>query len=601
MAAYGIAGGNDFQDQILASAAAKLDRPRWDQRDAYRSKRRGHTLGKRLRYGRSTKAAMDLIIDSMSPAEKRALGNSQLAARATDNMWGRGKYRRGRRPVKRRRWRGRGLYGLPSLASAKRGARIGSRWTGALSAGMGAAGYHGGSSALGAVSKGLSAFGGSGLYVGGRGSYAVAGNALIEGMGSAIPKFGSEVSDETGGMSIVHEEFVMDIYGNEWINGKPKTTFQSVDFSLNPGLARTFPFLSQMANNFEEYEFMQLLFTFKSKVSENLSSTDGQVGSILMYTEYNAGDKPKTSKQQIMQSYGNSNARIIDTIMHGVECDPKKINGDGQKFIRNAPISGTTDLVQYDHGLFQCVVCNTPEALSNQVIGELYVSYNVRLRKPRTYTLYGLALDRDEFNFRSNNLGYTGTGGFYQDSESYHAKVKAGLYNSIGCKFVGTDFSTGGGESKRPKHYKIIFPANFSGDVVIDFWEDNITDDTFGLNAGTVNETVNFHYPTLRGEVTQLNVSPINQPHEAAEPDKWARALLDNRNTKPLEEVRPAVYMCRIWVHVEQATSGIDNEIDFAGGASLIGDRSVGYCAVTRWNGHETSTFDPELASLPTI
>lgn len=612
--------GDRFGDAIAARLGLGADAPkvRFAERDAYKKARLNAKLARRLRYGKSTKSALDTIVDSMARQDRLEMAQSQLGNRFADNVWGgTGKYRRRRAPLRRRRRyvRGRGAYGMPTLKATQKVARSTGRWMGAGAAGAAAMGAPQIAAGLSAGSAGLAAFGGSGMYVGGRGSYNVSGNALIDGMGSSVPQFKSVSGDETGGMNIVHEEFVMDIYANEWANGKPVETFHSTNFSLNPGLSRSFPFLSQTSVNFEEYEIVQLMYTYKSKVSENLSSTDGQVGSLLMYTEYNSLDQPKTSKQQIMQGYGNSNARIIDTVMHGVECDPSKINGDGQKYIRNKPVKDGSNMNDYDHGLFQVVVCNTPEALSNQVIGELYVSYNIRLRKPRTYSLYGLNLDRDEFLIDGQGIGAFGANTVYDPpGPDKTLMVVPGNWNSIGCILRGAhvvyDFYPGAAvglfpaSPQIPKGYKLIFPASFSGDVVIEFTELN-DDDTFGEPASEGGGSIIPRWPVMTGEVTMLQTSPFEQVHNDIKPgvptlQTATRAWNDTLGVVNGVDQKPSIYNSKFYIHVEMASSGVENAFYFTGLSSII-EHNRAMVQVTRYNGRESTTHDPALRKFPKI
>lgn len=392
----------------------------------------------------------------------------------------------------------------------------------------------------GALATGASMFG-SGMYMAGRGSYDLAsqnveGNVTISGSSGTVPDFQS-AGDETGAMVITHSEFVGDIYGNEWLNSStPEQTFVNVNFELNPGLSRSFPFLSQIAVNFEEYEFIQLIYTYTPKISPNLSSTDGQVGSILMYTDYNAGDTPKKSKQAILQAYGSSSGRVIDTVLHGVECDPKKAVGDGQKFTRCRPIKGgdKEDLKDYDHGLFQMAICATPYALSNAVIGELHVSYKVLLRKPRTFSLYGLNIDQDSHYVDNPGSGSSRT-------------IQCGSMNSIGC-LVECNTSSGAND---PQLVRVTFPASFAGDVSIEFH--------VGSPTGVI-EQFSSAPPQLFGQVTEL--STLKNVRTQAN-EGWAFCTNSGTATTIPVTNSTGFMIGRITLHCEMAVSGFDNIVQW--------------------------------------
>ena len=111
----------------------------------------------------------------------------------------------------------------------------------------------------------------------GQGSYdvpAVRANNLVAGGGLSVPTFSSS-QDETGALTIQHSEYVKDIYGLPWSPGSGGAAgtqiehFKNDSIHLNPGIGKNFPWLSQIAANYEEYEFKQLMFCFKTRVGDN--------------------------------------------------------------------------------------------------------------------------------------------------------------------------------------------------------------------------------------------------------------------------------------------------------------------------------------------
>ena len=294
--------------------------------------------------------------------------------------------------------------------------------------------------------------------ISGQGSYKVAGtkgNHLIDGMGSGTPSFQSS-GDETGALTVQHTEYIKDIYGIEFSGDSPVTNMSSDVVVINPGKAESFPWLSQIAANYEEYEIKQLMYCYKSKVSDNLTSSDGQVGSIIMFTEYNANDTMKKTKQQLLQAYGTTNALInTSDVLHGVECDVNKLKGDGHKYIRTENLASGVDKSDYDWAKLQVAVVDTPSQLSNQVVGELYVSYTVVLRKPRLFTTLALNLQEDQFMIQNT----TGDGSAALTQAAL--KTSAAESNSIGClmTFVNLETPTVANAGAR---WRITFPASFS-------------------------------------------------------------------------------------------------------------------------------------------
>lgn len=243
---------------------------------------------------------------------------------------------------------------------------------------------------------------GSGMYTGpglytGMGAY-VAGNDLIAGPGMAampgpskssmdiVPRF-TDVNDE--GVILSRREYVSEIYG------PASGSFSIQSFPLNPGLEGTFPWLSQIAQNYDEYDLLQCIFTFKSTTSESSNTVNGQVGTIIMATAYNASSPNFTDKVTMLQYEFSNSTRLTESLQHGIECDPSKLSGSRGEYIRNNPVVIGQDLKTYDHGKFQLAVANCASTYFNQSLGELWVSYTVRLRKAKFYTALGLGISKD--------------------------------------------------------------------------------------------------------------------------------------------------------------------------------------------------------------
>jgi hypothetical protein len=470
-------------------------------------------------------------------------GPAQRAARYADSYVGAGRYRR-------RRYRGRGLYtGAGSYFSRMMGRQLNRTLAGKTPLGQ-AAKQVGRAALARGTNMALSAIG--------QGSYKVAGtkgNHLIEGMGSGTPSFQS-AGDETGALTVQHTEYIKDIYGNSG------TAMDSTIVVINPGLAESFPWLSQVAANYEEYELKQCMFCYKSKVSDNLTSSDGQIGSILMFTEYNANDAMKKTKQQLIQAYGTTNALISTSdVLHGVECDVSKLKGDGHKYIRTENLSINTDKSDYDHAKMQLAVVDAPSQLQNQVVGELYVSYTVVLRKPRLFSTLGLNLQEDQVMLQTNGTSSaTGT-----------VDIASAETNSIGCLFTVT------GLTASQTTVTITLPASFSGDLEI---------------VGTVDSTassgnVAFYAGSLGGSATG-NVQLIkNIPVTSSASDPQDNQYVNDTGNFPNGNG------CGVGHYrVSQASSGIDNTIlvAFVGIGSTNPNFGEGWMKISRYNGHETDT-----------
>ena len=285
---------------------------------------------------------------------------------------------------KRFGYSGRGRY-VGNTGFSGRGAlwgrNMGSALGGALGSRFGAFGTSIGSQLGGFAGDKLSDMAESGVkslanYVSGRGGYDLGGgnsglnvNSLINN-GMSTRHIGS-LGDETNAITISHTEYIGDI--------TPSTDgFQTQYFlALNPGLPQTFPWLSNIAQFYEEYEFVQLIFNVKSLVTEGNSDSKG---SVILATQYNPLSPAFRNKQQ-MENYDFANsAKVTQDMHHGVECDPRKNSGSAIEYVRTGAIPAGQDLKTYDLATLQIA---TNGAKAGLTVGELWVTYKVVLRKTK--------------------------------------------------------------------------------------------------------------------------------------------------------------------------------------------------------------------------
>ena len=129
---------------------------------------------------------------------------------------------------------------------------------------------------------------GRGLYSGrgryrGRGAYEdlpVQSNSLIAGGASSIGVSGT--ADESETVTYTNHEYVSDIYGPD------DDRFHVEQFPLNPGMSGVFPWLSQIAQNYEQHELVQTVFEYKPVIMDSSNNASGNTGSVIMATNYNA-------------------------------------------------------------------------------------------------------------------------------------------------------------------------------------------------------------------------------------------------------------------------------------------------------------------------
>jgi hypothetical protein len=212
----------------------------------------------------------------------------------------------------------------------------------------------------GAIGSGLQAL------VTGQGDYTVSRNSLLYNS-DAVPKF----SNDKRCTIITHREFIKDI--------RSSVAFESSEFTVNPGDFKTFPWLSRIAQNYEEYIFQGILFEYKTNSATAVSSTNTALGTVCMASQYNTLAPSFTSKHQI-ENYEFANSSVpCESMLHAIECDPSL--GNEVKSIFNERDSDlNADPRNYN-------LCRTTIATQGMqaasTIGELWVTYKVCLMKPR--------------------------------------------------------------------------------------------------------------------------------------------------------------------------------------------------------------------------
>lgn len=215
------------------------------------------------------------------------------------------------------------------------------------------------------VSKGL------GYLISGFGDYKIKGNTLMTG-GLDPPEVINSV--DNGGVIVRHREYLFDVLASE--------TFNINTMPINPGIVETFPWLSNVAQHFEQYRIRGLLFEFKSLSSDAVLSaaTSSALGSVIMATQYNALDVPFENKFQMENyEYANSSKPSL-SFLHPVEC-VRSQTSVSELYVRGGVPAANSDIRLYDLGNFSIATVGMQAA--DGVAGELWITYEVELYKPK--------------------------------------------------------------------------------------------------------------------------------------------------------------------------------------------------------------------------
>lgn len=200
----------------------------------------------------------------------------------------------------------------------------------------------------------------------GFGDYQVSGNTLMT--DNAPPMFQASGM----GVRICHREYLGEINGS--------TELVNSVYSINPGLAETFPWLSQMTYNFEQYKMHGLIFEFRSTSADALNSTNTALGTVMMATDYDVYDAAFSTKSEFAQNMFTCTGPPSKTMMHPIECDPQTLPTKLFYIRHGNEGDDGRDLRFSDIGNFQLATIGMQAAAN---IGELWVTYDVELIKPQ--------------------------------------------------------------------------------------------------------------------------------------------------------------------------------------------------------------------------
>jgi hypothetical protein len=143
-------------------------------------------------------------------------------------------------------------------------------------------------------------------------------------------------------------------------------------FALNPGIALSFPWLSGIARNWEQYKFNKLRYCYYPRTG---TSTPG---SFMMAPDYDAADVAPVS-EQVASSYVDS---VEDAPWKEIICHlkPDRLKGISPfKYVRTETLGANLDIKTYDSGNIHIITLDGT-AVS---WGKLWVEYDVEFKIPQ--------------------------------------------------------------------------------------------------------------------------------------------------------------------------------------------------------------------------
>lgn len=160
------------------------------------------------------------------------------------------------------------------------------------------------------------------------------------------------------------------------VSGATKFTLES--FRINPANAALFPWLSRIAQQYTEHRWHGLVMMYKPTSGESITSTNTALGRVIMATQYNVYEPSFINIQQMEGTQFAVSTKPSNGAIHGVECAKfKNVN----TILYNDDSTANDDQRFEDVGKFNIAT----QGMQGQYteLGELWVSYDVELIKPR--------------------------------------------------------------------------------------------------------------------------------------------------------------------------------------------------------------------------
>lgn len=352
--------------------------------------------------------------------------------------------------------------------------------------------------------------------IAGFGAYRVKSNSLInEGESPAY------MHSSNSSLKVRHREYIADV-----TSSSVASAFSNVTYALNPGLSNTFPWLSSIAQQYEQYRISGMIFEFKSLSADTVvaASTNTYIGGVVMATNYNAVANAFTSKQQMENAEYTTSCKPSECVYHPIECAPVSVPTN-QLYVRTGAIPSNADLRMYDLGLFQIATFGV--AATNVILGELWCTYEIEFTKPISNAASGNLNLTDHFKLTGVTnalpLGTNATpvanssiGGVITTSGTsaytFPSTISSGTY-LINYTAVGSSVAQA-----------ITAPSNLVGCSLLQLWQNDT-----GTNQNTSGQTGAQAIMLCIIKVTAPNASwqlvPLTLPSSVTAADLWVTQI----------------------------------------------------------------------------
>lgn len=210
---------------------------------------------------------------------------------------------------------------------------------------------------------------------------------------TAVPLLNS-IDLKDGHVRIKHREFITDV--------TTQTTWATVGVRINPTNSAAFPWIAGMAGNFQQWIPHGIVYEFVS-TSGSAVGANTALGSVSMATVYDAQNTdPFANKMELLNTVNAVSTKPSCNLLHGVECDPSETVQRvlfTSKKVGAAP--GDNGPSWYILGVFNIATVGSQVPLPGFICGELWVTYDISLLKPKVETVGPQLKDWDQLHLES--------------------------------------------------------------------------------------------------------------------------------------------------------------------------------------------------------
>jgi len=209
----------------------------------------------------------------------------------------------------------------------------------------------------------------------GHGDYELKSNSLVKAVqsGTQIPVF---TKDGRRGTRIVEREYIGDV-----ISSGTSNTFNVVKYRVNPADPASFPWLSVIAQQYDEWEPNGIIYEYKT-TSGTFNGSTQALGIVTMMTDYDVRDDTPFSKLQMENADYACSTVASNNLEHGLECDP---NERPARVLYTGATSPTDSANARFSDLGNFYIATSGVSGAGVVLGELWISYDVTLYKKQLF------------------------------------------------------------------------------------------------------------------------------------------------------------------------------------------------------------------------